>query len=57
MGVGGVKGCHRIKVREAFDLVTCLTGLLNSRFTRDYYGKPKRHAKLIGYDNKLATHV
>jgi hypothetical protein len=30
MGVGGVKGDHRIKVREALDLVTFLTGLLNS---------------------------
>ena len=29
--VGGVKGSHRIKVREALDLVTFLTGLLNSR--------------------------
>jgi hypothetical protein len=31
MGVGGVKGSHRIKVREALDLVTFLTGLLNLR--------------------------
>jgi hypothetical protein len=31
MGVGGVKGGHRIKVCEALDLVTFLTGLLNSR--------------------------
>jgi hypothetical protein len=30
MGVGGVKGSHRIKVCEALDLVTFLTGLLNS---------------------------
>ena len=31
MGVGGVKGGHRMKVCEALDLVTFLTGLLNSR--------------------------
>ena len=31
MGVGGVKGDYRMKVREALDLVTFLTGLLNSR--------------------------
>jgi hypothetical protein len=31
MGVGGAKGSHRIKVSEALDLVTFLTGLLNSR--------------------------
>jgi len=30
MGVGGMKGGHRMKVREALDLVTFLTGLLNS---------------------------
>jgi hypothetical protein len=30
MGVGGVKGGHQIKVLEALDLVTFLTGLLNS---------------------------
>ena len=30
MGVGGVKGGHRMKVREALDVVTFLTGLLNS---------------------------
>jgi hypothetical protein len=28
---GEVKGGHGIKVREALDLVTFLTGLLNSR--------------------------
>jgi hypothetical protein len=31
MGVGKVRGGHRIKVRDALDLVTFLTGLLNSR--------------------------
>ena len=30
MGVGGVKGGHQMKVREALDVVTFLTGLLNS---------------------------
>jgi hypothetical protein len=50
MGVGGLKGGHRMKVPEALDLVTFLTGLLNSEleFMRDYYGKPKRHDKLVG---------
>jgi hypothetical protein len=32
VGVGGVKGGHQIKVRKALDLVTFLTGLLNSRW-------------------------
>jgi hypothetical protein len=31
MGVGGVKSSHQIKVREAMDLVTFLTGFLNLR--------------------------
>ena len=30
MGVGGVKGGQRMKVPQALDLVTFLTGLLNS---------------------------
>jgi hypothetical protein len=39
--VGGVKGGHRIKVREALDLVTFLTGLLNSRLRVIIMENPK----------------
>jgi hypothetical protein len=50
MGVGGVKGGHQMKVCEALDLVTFLTGLLNSRLrVITINGKPKGHDKLVPY--------
>ena len=35
MGVGGVKGGHRMKVCEALDLVTFLTWFFELAFTHD----------------------
>jgi hypothetical protein len=50
MGVGGVKGGHRIKVREALDLVTFLTGLLNSSLRVITMENPKDTINL--YDSR-----
>ena len=48
MGVGGVKGGHRMKVREALDLVTFLTGLLNSCLRMIIMENPKDTINLYG---------
>jgi hypothetical protein len=41
MGVGGMKGSHGTKVREALDLVTISTGLLNSHLRMIIMENPK----------------